>query len=151
MNGLAALLRRRWPALALAVSLVLNGFLIGMFVADSVRHARRTFSGERFARIELRRIDDHLPKEAVDRIAQELAPVGPEIDRRLERMRAIRAEVMQLAAAPEPDRAALDEKLAELRAEAAAMQQVVQQTTYDALLRLSPADRAGLAEAAKKR
>ena len=66
-------------------------------------------------------------------------------------MRAIRAEVMRLAAAPEPDRAALDERLAALRAAAAAMQETVQKATYDALLALPPADRARLAEAPAKR
>ena len=62
-------------------------------------------------------------------------------------MRAIRAELMQLAAAPEPDRAAIDAKLVELRAETAAMQEAVQKATYDALLGLPAEDRAQLAEA----
>ena len=56
-----AIPQARWPAVALVASLVLNGFLIGMFVADSLKPHRRGFSGERFARFELRRFDDRLP------------------------------------------------------------------------------------------
>ena len=54
---------------------------------------------------------------------------------------------MRLAAAPEPDRAAIDAKLAELRAESAAMQEAVQKATYDALLGLPADQRAHLADA----
>ena len=52
---------------------------------------------------------------------------------------------MRLAAAPDPDRAAIDERLAALRAEATAMQEAVQQATYDALLKLPAEERAALA------
>ena len=54
---------------------------------------------------------------------------------------------MQLAAAPQPDRGAMDAKLMELRAETATTQEAVQRATYDALLSLPAEDRAQLAEA----
>jgi hypothetical protein len=151
MNGLAAFLKKRWPALALVASLVLNGFFIGMFVADSFKPRRGGISGERFVRFELRRFDDSLPPAAVDRMLADLKPLAPDIEKRLQGMRDIRAEIMHLAADPEPDRAALDERLAALRATSSAMQEAVQKATYDALFRLPPEDRAHLAEAAGKR
>jgi len=144
MNAPVAFLRRRWPAALLVASLVLNGFLIGMVVADSLK-PRRGFSGERLAGFELRRFDDRLSQEAVDTIAAGLRPLAPQLDERINGLRAIREEIMRLAAAPDPDRSAIDERLAALRAEAAAMQEAVQQATYDALLKLPAAERARLA------
>jgi uncharacterized membrane protein len=147
MSGAAAFLKRRWPAVVLVVSLLLNGFLVGMFAVDYLKPHRGGFSGERFARFELRRFDDRLPKAAADSIAATLKPLEAQLEDRLTRVRAIRAELLQLAAAPEPDRTAIDAKLAELRMETAAMQEAVQRATYDALLGLPAEDRAQLAEA----
>lgn len=146
MSAFSALVQKRWPALLVA-SLVLNGFLVGMFAVDWLKPHRGGFTGERFVRIELRRLDDHLPKAAADEVAAELAPLAPQVDERIARIREIRAEIMRLAAAATPDRAALDAKLAELRAESAAMQEVVQKATYDSLLGLPAEDRARLTEA----
>lgn len=147
MNGVVAFLTRRWPAVLLVASLLLNGFLIGMFAVDYLKPHRGGFSADRFARFELRRFDDRLPKQAVDSIAATLKPLEAQLEERLTRVRAIRAELLQLAATPEPDRAAIDAKLLELRAETAAMQEAVQNATYDALLGLPAEDRAQLAAA----
>jgi len=146
MSGLSAFLRRRWPAVALVASLVLNGFLIGLLATDALRPQRGPFTGERFARFELRRFDERLPQPAVDKVAAALKPLGPQIDERLATLSAIRAEIMRLAAEPTPDRAAIDTQLAALRAETAAMQEAVQRTTYDALLGLPAEERAQLAD-----
>jgi hypothetical protein len=142
MSAAPTLRKWRWPAIALVASLVLNGFLIGMLATNALVPHRGLFNGERFARFELRRIDDKLPKAAVDQIAATLKPLGPKLDERLTKLRAIRAEVMRLAAEPNPDRAAIDAKLTELRAETADMQEAIQRATYDALLGL-PADQRG--------
>lgn len=147
MSGMSSFLRRRWPAVALVASLVLNGFLVGLVATDALRPHRGVFNGERFARFELRRFDEKLPKEAVDSIAATLKPLAPQIDERLAKLREIRADIMRLAAAPEPDRAAIDAKLGELRAETAAMQEAVQRATYDALIGLPADQRAHLADA----
>jgi uncharacterized membrane protein len=138
--------RRRWPAVALIASLVLNGFLIGLVATDFLRPHRGGFSGERFARFELRRFDDRLPKPAVDRIAAALVPLAPALDPEIAKLRDIRTEVMRLAAEPSPDRVAIDAKLAELRTQSGSMQERVQKATYDALLALPPDQRARLAE-----
>jgi uncharacterized membrane protein len=146
VSGFAPFLRRRWPAAALVASLLLNGFLIGMFATDALR-PHRGFTGEHFARLELRRIDDRLPRQAVDQIAKTLQPLGATLDANVQKLRGIRAEIMRLAAEPAPDRAAIDAKLAELRAESAAMQEAVQKATYDALLGLPAEQRAHMADA----
>jgi hypothetical protein len=142
MNAFTAA-RRRWPAVVLTSSLVLNAFLIGMVIVDWLKPHPR-FSGERFATFELRRFDDRLPKDAGDQIAAELKPLGPELSDRIEALRAIREDIIQMAAEPNPDRAAIDARLAELRATASSMQQTIQQATYDALLSLPPETRAHL-------
>lgn len=140
---------RRWQAGVLAASLVLNGFLVGMVAVDWLRpHRGGSLTGERAVRFELRRFEQHLPSAAIDAIAAELRPLAPDLDARIERMRVVRAEIMALAAEPQPDRAALDEQLAALRAEAEAMQADVQRRTYDALLKLPADQRTGLAAAA---
>ncbi|MGH6925058.1 MAG: periplasmic heavy metal sensor [Propylenella sp.] len=146
MNAFGAFLKRRWPAVLLVASLVLNGFLVGMVAADSLKPRGGWFSGERLTRFELRRFDERLSKDAVETIAAQLRPLAPQLDERIERLRAIREEIMRLAAAPEPDRAAIEERLAALRDEGAAMQEAVQQSTYDALLALPAAERARLAD-----
>lgn len=146
MTGFAATLRRRWPAIALVASLVLNGFLIGALVTDWLKPGRG-FTGPRFAGFELRRLDEHLPQKAVDRIAAELQPLGETMRERVARLRELRAEIMRLAAEPRPDRAAIDERLAALRTEVSGMQEEVQRATYDALLSLPPEDRVRLAQA----
>ncbi len=147
MSAFTALLRRRWPAVLLVASLVLNGFLVGMLVADWLK-PRRGFTGERAAGFELRRFDERLSEAAVETIAAELRPLAPELDDYIRRMRALREEIMRLAASPDPDRAAVEERLIALRAEAATMQETVQKATYDALLRLPAAERSRLADSA---
>ena len=99
MSAASTFLRRRWPAVALVASLVLNGFLIGMLATDSLRPHRGAFNGERFARFELRRFDERLPKDAVDSIAASADAARPDIDERLAKLRDIRAEIMRLASA----------------------------------------------------
>jgi len=131
--------------MVLAASLLINAFLLGAFVVDWLK-PHRGFSGERFARFELRRFDDRLPREAADQVAKALDPLAVQVEERLKRVREIRSQIMRLAAAPNPDRAALDARLAELRAESAAMQETIQAATYDALLVLPPEDRARLAD-----
>jgi hypothetical protein len=145
MTGWPASIRRNWMALALTGSLVLNAFLVGMLVAESFR-GHRDHRLPRYAGFELRRLADRLPADAVDRIAADLQALGPVMAAHLQRIRQTRAEIGRLVAAPQPDRAAIDARLAELRAESAAMQEAAQRATYDAVLAL-PADlRAGLAE-----
>ncbi|MBA3516084.1 MAG: periplasmic heavy metal sensor [Rhizobiales bacterium] len=149
MSALPAFVRRRWPAIALVASLLLNGFLVGMIATEAFRpHGGQRQHGPRALGFELRRLAERLPGEAVDRISAELQPLGVGLQSRLDRLRAIRQEINGLAAQPTPDRAAIDARLAALRTEAASMQEEVQRATFDALLKLPPDTRAGLAESA---
>ncbi len=127
------MLRRRWPLL-LALSLVLIGFLAGMIAVDWLRpHRGAGLTGERAARFELRRLEKHLPADAVEQMQAALEPLAPSLEARLARLRDARAEVMRIAAEPQPDLARLETALAELRAESAGMQEEVQRATFDAL------------------
>jgi Spy/CpxP family protein refolding chaperone len=148
MTSMAAFLRSRWPAALLVASLVLNGFLIGMWAVDAFRTHHR-HDGPRAANFELRRLADRLPREAIDQIAAELKPLDAGMKAHFERMRGIREEINRLAASPNPDRAAIDQKLTDIRAEAAALQEEMQKATYDALLKLPPETRAPLANPAR--
>ena len=75
---------------------------------------------------------------------------SPDLQARIDRLRALRDEVNRMAAEPQPDRAAIDARLAALRAEAQALQGEVQKATFDALLKLPPETRAGLAQSGKR-
>jgi uncharacterized membrane protein len=145
MRPFTALARGRWPAAALVASLVLNGFLAGIIVADWLGEDRRR-GGPRVGGFELRRLAERLPSDAVEQIAAKLEAQRPNVEARFERMRAIREEINAAAAAPSPDRAKIDERLAALRAEFSALQEEMQRATYDALLELPPDVRADLAE-----
>ena len=144
MNGAPSLLRGRWPAIALVASLVLNGFLVGMLVAGSLRPHRS--DGPRIVNYELRRLAERLPSDAVDRVAADLEPLAPRLEERIDKIRAIREEINQMAAAPTPDRAAIDRLFAELREEVARLQEEVQRATFDSLLELPAETRQSLAE-----
>lgn len=143
MNPLFGSLRSRWPAIALAASLVLNAFLIGLAVESfRVHHG---LHADRMIGFELRRLADRLPRDAAAQVAAELKPLGARLEPDFVRLRAMRDEVNRLAANPTPDRAAIDSQLAAIRAEASDLQAKVQQAIMDALLRLTPEQRSGLA------
>jgi uncharacterized membrane protein len=144
MRRLLAPARARWPLVALVASLILNGFLIGMAIeAFSVHHRPRV---ERVIGFEIRRLADRIPRGASRKLAADLKPLGPQLQPRFDRLRAMREDVDRLLAAPAPDRAAIDARLADVRAEGSALQADVQQAVADAVLALPPDERKGLAD-----
>lgn len=145
-----ALSGRRWLVPLLVASLLLNAFLVGLLATDMFRHQRR---GDKPSVVqwELRRLADRLPPEARERITGELAPLSAGFDDRFQALRAQRENISRMAAALNPDRQAIDARLAEVRAEGERLQADVQRATYDALLRLPPEMRARLAEAPDRR
>ena len=145
MTEFFARARRHWPAAALVVSLLVNGFLLGLLVVDSFL-ARSGPPGPRAMNFELRHLARLLPRDAVERISAELRPRATEFEARVARLRELRDEINRIAAQPVPDRAAIDARLEELRTEAQALQAEVQKATFDALLKLPPETRADLAE-----
>jgi Spy/CpxP family protein refolding chaperone len=141
--------RRRWLAGALVVSLAINAFFVAAVATDMLRlkwGAGRDREA-RALRFELRWFDERLDREALGRVEAALAAARPDVIARTERLRQLRNALAALAAAGEPDRAAIDAQLAAIRAEVAAMQAEVQDATMDALLALPPEARARLAEA----
>ena len=150
MTGPDPARRRRIASIALIASLALNGFLAGVLATGALRGHHHRDAGPRVFAFELRRLAEHLPREDVERIAESLRPLEPEMRAQLDEIRAKREEVNRLAAAPEPDRAAIDAALAEVRREAEAMRAEVHRATFEAVLALPPATRARLAEPPKR-
>ncbi|MCX5497571.1 periplasmic heavy metal sensor [Kaistia dalseonensis] len=138
--------QRTWIWIILIVSLGLNAFLIGVKATDIFRERNSGADrGPRIVRTELRWLKDRLSPDAVKSIETALDPIKPDILARIERVKALRAELDQLVAAPTPDRAAIDNHLREIRLEVGAMQEQVQSRTFDALLALPVEQRAPLA------
>ena len=137
--------RPRVAATILVVSLVLNGFLLGLLAVDLLRSSPHQKSEARVLSFELRRLADHLPESAVDHVATALESERADAEARLQRLKEMRSEIHRLAAAPQPDRPAIDARLEALRTEVAMLQAEIQRATFDALLSLPPEDRRGLA------
>lgn len=148
MTGLLTSASRHWPAAALIVSLLLNGFLLGILVMDSFRG--RPPPGPRAMNFELRHLAKLLPRDAVEAISAELQSLAPQFEDRVAGLRSLRDEINRMAAEPTPDRGAIDARLEALRTEAQALQAEVQKATFDALLKLPPETRAELAESPKR-
>lgn len=144
MSRLPGWIRGRWLGVALVASLLLNGFLTGMFLESF--HGHGGPRAERMIGYELRRLGDQLPRDAAAEVAAEVKPLGVRLEPHFAALRAMRDEVNRLAAAPSPDRAAIDARLAAMRAEAGNLQAQVQAGIIDALLKLPPEKRRGLAE-----
>lgn len=141
----------RWIGWLLAASLVLNAFLLGMLAIDAWQRRAAKADGPRALHFELRRLADGLSAENEEQVAGRLEAIRPRVEARVEQLRSLRADVLSEAARPAPDRAAIDARLAELRAEIEALQEEVQEATYDALLELPPEARENLAAAAAGR
>jgi uncharacterized membrane protein len=137
--------RTVWLGIALVASLAVNAFLIGATATDLV-HMRWPFSPKQPFRFELRWLEGHLPAEGIAKVEEAIAAAKPETTKHFNRLRALRRELAQLVAAPAPDRAAIDAKFVEIRAEVTAMQTRVQSASTEALLSLPPEMRAKLAE-----
>ena len=97
-------------------------------------------------RFELRWLQGRLPAEGLRKVEEAITAVKPDTTVHFDRLRTLRQELAALVAVPEPDRAAIDAKLVEIRAELTAMQTTVQRASTDALLGLPPEMRAKLAE-----
>jgi uncharacterized membrane protein len=144
MTDIALPRRRRvpWLFVGLAASLVLNAFFIGAVATDVFRFSA---AEKRHVNFELRWIEERLSPEDYAVVAAAAGAARPEAETHIARLRTLRQELGVLAAAPEPDRAAIDAKLVEIRAEQGAMVTGVQSTIVDALLALPPSARESLA------
>jgi uncharacterized membrane protein len=140
---------RRWLIAALVLSLAVNAFIIGGTAADLI-HVRWPFRtadrGPPQFKFELGWLRGRLPPEGMDKVSAAIRAAQPETSVYIDRLRALRQELAVLIAAPQPDRAAVDAKLVEIRAEVSQMQAGIQRVSTDALIALPPEMRARLAE-----
>jgi uncharacterized membrane protein len=136
--------RRRvsWLFVALAASLVANAFLVGAVATDMLRFS---YGAKRPISFELRWLEERLAPEDFAAVAAAVEESRPTATAHFDRLRALRNELGVLAAAPEPDRDAIDAKLGEIRDEQRAMVGRLQGTIVEALLALPPAARITLA------
>ena len=140
--------RWRWRTMALVASLVVNAFFVGA-TATAFLHFRAEFDGigPRALRFEYHWLEEKLPRAAANQIEAAVAALRPGTEAHIQKMKELRRSLGTLLAQPKPDRAAIEARLTEIRAELQAMQTEVQGAVVDALLTL-PADvRAKLAEA----
>jgi hypothetical protein len=140
-----ALTRRRstsWLFIGLAVSLVLNAFFIGAVATDVFRFSA---AEKRPVSFELRWLEDRLAEPDFVVVAAAVAAARPDAERHIARLRVLRQELALLAAVPEPERALIDDKMVEIRAELNEMVSGVQATAIDALLGLPASSRQSLA------
>ncbi|HET7717609.1 MAG TPA: periplasmic heavy metal sensor [Bauldia sp.] len=135
--------RRRipWLFIGFAASLVLNAFFLGAIATEVFRFSA---AGKPHVNFELRWIEERLAEKDFSVVASAVAAARPDAERHIARLRALRQEIAALAAVPEPDRAAIDSKLAEIRAEQTAMVSSLQTTIIDALLALPASSREAL-------
>jgi uncharacterized membrane protein len=142
---------RNWLAIALVASLAANAFFFGSLLTEFLHfRAHRDDSGPHAARVELRWLRGRLSPEAVRTVEAALESLRPDIVARIGRLRTLRAELGALVAAAEPDRAAIDTHLREIRLEVGAMQERIQSKTFESVLALPPAERARLAPSPDK-
>jgi uncharacterized membrane protein len=146
----------RLPRWVTVVSLTLNLFFVGVALGLAAVHMPfgSPFAGDDGERrsglyFELRGYADSLSEAHQQAIREQLALVMPEVDDLRARLRELREEIAELVVEPEPDRAAIDARLEEIRTLTNEMQEVVQRQGFDALLAL-PAEARGDLELAIK-
>jgi uncharacterized membrane protein len=125
---------RRGVVLALFASLAVNAFLAGLLIQDWMKPPQR--GG--LVRVESSYVIDRLPAQRRAEVSEELRDLAPELRPQWTRLRTLRREIADLAAAPTPDAAAIDKRLAEIRAITSSVQEQVQRRLFDAVLRLPP-------------
>lgn len=131
---------------AFVVSLVANAFFVGAVATDYFRLGHKTKSTPRFIQFEMRWLAGRLPEDDLKTVEKAVSDVHDQTVAHFDRLRQIRGDLGRLAAAPQPDRAAIDQRLADIRGQLDAMLAEVQKASMDALLALPPASRAKLAD-----
>ena len=136
MNDSVKGLRRKrvlWGALAL--SLVINGFFIGIAAFGWMDAPKR--GGP--LRMEIDSVGKRLPDDYRSQLREDMRELLPELRPHWRRLRELRREIAGLAAQPTPDRAAIDGRLAEVRSITTQTQALVQSRIFDLALTF-PAD-----------
>jgi hypothetical protein len=135
----------RWLGVALIASLALNAFFIGAAATDVLTAGRGDHRDGKM-RFELRWLASRLPDDVMAKVEAAVSADQSSAEAHLDRLRDLRADLGLLLSVPQPDRAAVDARLAEIRAELDNMVAESQAVTIDALLGLPAATRASLAD-----
>jgi uncharacterized membrane protein len=139
---------RRWSAVALAASLAVNAFFLGAAATHILPlHSDFGPDGPRALRFELHWLESRLPSASMEEVRNAVGALRPSAEAHIERMRSLRRGLGTLVAQPNPDRAAIEARLADIRSELQAMQAEVQGAVVDTLLKQPLDVRAKLAEA----
>ena len=138
---------RRWLIFGLAISLLINLFLAGVFTG---RHlfARRGFAQQNAAVMRPGAFR-HLPEEERLRFNVVMAAQGPALQTGRLKLRALRQSVREAIAAPHYDAALVARRFAELRGAQMAQQTLQQDTLAQALGQLSAQSRTSIIQAAE--
>jgi uncharacterized membrane protein len=131
---------------AFVVSLVANAFFVGAVATDYFRVGHKAKATPRFIQFEMRWLAGRLPEGDLKTVERAVSDMREQTAAHFDRLRQIRGDLGRLTAVPEPDRAAIDQRLADIRGEFDAMLAEVQNASMDALLALPPAARTKLAD-----
>ncbi len=127
----------------LAVAVAGNLFQAGILAGRLGAHAMRPPKFERDFESRLRAV----PEERRNEIREHLRRSAPAMREQHEALRALHAAIAAELAREQPDRALLEQKMAELRARTAAMQEALQKSFLDTALALPRAERQEMVEA----
>jgi uncharacterized membrane protein len=141
MNVLSAPTTRKrvlWGVLA--VSLLANGFFVGMAAVGyfDPPHRKGGLRGE------VESLARHLPEPYSSQLRQDLRGLLPELRPQWRRLGELRREIGAEAAKPQPDRAAINARLEEIRAITTRSQELVQTRLFEEVMAYPPEARAGL-------
>lgn len=135
MSVLATMLKSRrlfWGALSL--SLLLNGFFVGMAVTGWFDPPRR--GGP--IRLEIETVGRNLPDEYREQLKQDMRAMLPELRPQWRRLRELRREIGVEAARATPDRIKIQDNLKEIRSITGETQALVQGRIFDRVLAFPP-------------
>jgi uncharacterized membrane protein len=128
---------------ALLVSMLANAFLIGFLAERTMRASPMAPRG--LLHVEGRAVIDRLPADHQQHVRTQMKEFAPELRPQWAQLRQLRSEINALAAAGEPDVAAIEQKFAEVRAVTTQVQARVQNRLLAAVLKLPPDARQTLA------
>src|SRR4051794_26421622 len=100
-----AILRRRWPVVALVASLAVNAFFIGATATDFLRFSGlHGGDGPHALRFELRWLEGRLPRQGLERVEAAVGAVRPSAEAHVDKLKQLRLGLGDLVAQPTPDR-----------------------------------------------
>lgn len=149
MTGITPAPRRRRLLLwGLAASLAVNGFLVGLVATDYFSGDRRRGGTLYF---ETRSIGRNLPEAEREEMISAVRALLPDLRPRWRELRELRREINRIVAEPQPDRAAIEERLERIRRITAEVQMTVQGAVFDTVLEFSPEVRAEIPQEEEER